>query len=125
MTDADSRLDDLYARYHASLKDKRAQIGRAWQGLRTECRDPGSLAQLLMIVHRLAGSAESYGYAQIGQIAAQADALLDQIRSLRSDEQRGITMCGLLDELAPLMDELQGALDAASSRTVANPSEVP
>lgn len=117
MTHADSRLDDLIVRYHASLKDKHARIGQAWQALRTECRDPRSRTDLLLIIHRLAGSAESYGYTAIGQVAAQADALLDRIRGLDSDEQRSISMCALLDELAPLVDALQGSLEEASSGT--------
>ncbi len=110
MTTVDPRLDALQARYHASLAKKRADIERAWLAVRADCADTASQETLLRLVHRLAGSAESYGFTGIGQIAARTDALLDQVRGSGGSAQRAAAMCAMLETLARDIGELLAEL---------------
>lgn len=111
MIKADSRLDALQTRYHASLAGKRADIEQAWHAVRADCADTANQDVLLRLVHRLAGSAESYGFTGIGRIAAQIDVLLDQVRSSGGAAQQTSAMCAMLETLAreigKLLAELQ------------------
>lgn len=110
MTEADSRLDALHTRYHASLAGKRADIEQAWHAIRANCADTASQEILLSLVHRLAGSAESYGFAEIGRCAARTDALLDQVRGNGDPAQRTKSMCAMLETLAREIGELLAEL---------------
>lgn len=110
MTKVDSRLDALQARYLASLAGKRADIEQAWQALRADCSDTASQETLLKLVHRLAGSAESYGFPEIGRSAARTDLLLDQVRNGGDLAQRSTAMCAMLETLARHIDELLAKL---------------
>ncbi len=115
MTDVDSRFEALQIRYHASLAGKRADIEQAWQAVRTDCADAGSQELLIRLVHRLAGSAESYGFGEIGRIAAHTDLSLDQVRRGGDPAQRTSAMCAMLGTLAhdiqALLEELKRGID--------------
>jgi chemotaxis protein histidine kinase CheA len=113
MNKVESRLDAILLRYCASLAGKRADIERATQGIRADCRNPQNQDELLQLVHRLAGSAEAYGFVEIGRTAAEADALLDDVRASKSKEQRADAMCAMLDSLNPLLEKLLSALQRA------------
>ena len=116
MTDVDSRFEALQIRYHAALPGKRAEIIQAWQAVRMDCADAESQQTLLRLVHRLAGSAESYGFAEIGRHAARMDLLLDQVRSSGDPVQRAAAMCAMLDTLShdiqALLVELKRSIDS-------------
>jgi HPt (histidine-containing phosphotransfer) domain-containing protein len=125
MNSVDARPDALRARYCASLAGKRADIERAAQGIRVDCRNPKNQDELLQLVHRLAGSAESYGFDEIGRTAAEADALLDEVRASDGKERRAEAMCAMLGSLTPLLDrllsELQRAIEMQTAETPAAP----
>lgn len=110
MTEVDPRLDALQTRYHASLAGKRADVEQAWHAVRVDCADIGSQETLLRLVHRLAGSAESYGFAEIGRTAARTDMLLDQVRSSGDPAQQTAAMCAMLETLARDIDKLLAEL---------------
>ena len=81
MNDVDSRLQALHARYRASLPGKYASLDLAWHSLCADAADPERFDVLRRLVHRLAGSASSYGLADVGLAAAEANALLDELRN--------------------------------------------
>ena len=116
MTEIDSRLDALQGRYHASLAGKRADIEQAWQAIRANCADAASQETLLRLVHRLAGSAESYGFGAVGRCAAQMDMLLDQVRGSGEPAQRSAAMCAMLETLARHTSELLAELQRGVER---------
>ena len=113
MSDLNSQLDALQKRYCASLAEKQTAIERAWSAVREDCNDLGNQDALLTLVHRLAGSAQSYGYVAIGNLAAEADVLLDQVRAEKDPASRSAAMCGMLERLAPRLDKLLSALQEA------------
>jgi HPt (histidine-containing phosphotransfer) domain-containing protein len=121
MNNVDSRLDSLHVRYRASLVGKRADIERAVRDIQADCRSPKYQDALLQLVHRLAGSAESYGFVEIGRTAADADALLDLVRASDSKVPRAEAMCATLERLTPLLEkllsELQRAIDTQAGKT--------
>ena len=115
MTDINPRFAALQARYHATLAGKHAEIEQAWQALRTDCSDVASQAVLLGVVHRLAGSAESYGFDEIGRIAAQLDRQLESIRGNADPARRTKALCALRDALARPMQELLAELQRGAA----------
>jgi HPt (histidine-containing phosphotransfer) domain-containing protein len=119
MNSVDSRPDALHARYRASLARKHADIERAVQGIRADCRNPKNQDELLQLVHRLAGSAESYGFVEIGRTAAEADALLDEVRASDGEERRAEAMCARVSSLTPLLERLLSALQRAIEMSAA------
>ena len=112
MVGVDARFNELGERYRASLQIKRASIELAWHALVRHGRDPAKLENLRRIVHRIAGSAPSYGYAEIGQLASEADVRLER---MRSGERASAQESGDVSDLAALLNELLDALAAASS----------
>lgn len=114
MIDAESQMEALRAHYQASLPNKRVSIELAWLALCADCSDSSRLESLMRLVHRLAGSAPSYGYREIGEIARSADALLEQFRRVDEPVSNPDECCGILDELTPLIDNLLQALEHAS-----------
>ncbi|HQW76745.1 MAG TPA: Hpt domain-containing protein [Dokdonella sp.] len=115
MTEIDPRFVALQARYRASLAGKRADIEQAWQALAADCGDTASQAALLAVVHRLAGSAESYGFDGIGRLAAQLDRQLEPVRCKADPAQRSAALCALRDELARPIEELLAELRSGAA----------
>jgi len=115
MTEIDPRFAALQARYRASLAGKRADIGQAWQALCADCSDTASQAALLAVVHRLAGSAESYGFDGIGRLAAQLDRQLEPIRGNANPAQRSAALCAMRDALARPIEDLLAELQRGAA----------
>ena len=72
MTATSPQMDALHARYARSLVSKHAALLEAWRAFRT-ANDDASAKKLHGLVHRLAGSAPTYGYATLGTLARKAD----------------------------------------------------
>jgi hypothetical protein len=72
MTANSPEMDALHARYASSFASKHAALLEAWQAF-SSGRDEPSARKLHDLVHRLAGSAPSYGYASLGLHAREAD----------------------------------------------------
>lgn len=76
MIDDDPRMEALRKRYAASLADKRAALAAAWETWRAAGDSAVHLRELATQAHRLAGSAGSYGYTEIGACACALDRLV-------------------------------------------------
>ena len=61
-------IDALHERYRASLADKAGELEALWP-LPTSTPARERIAPLRQLLHKLAGSAGSYGYAEIGSQA--------------------------------------------------------
>jgi len=72
MTATSPQMDALHARYARSLASKHAALLEAWRAFETT-KDEASAKKLHGLVHRLAGSAPTYGYASLGTLARNAD----------------------------------------------------
>lgn len=116
MSNLDTQLDALHKRYCASFAEKHAAIALAWSAVRADCNDVVNQDALLNHVHRLAGSAPSYGYEEIGRAAAEADAVLDRVRANMEPAARSAAMCGILERLAPKLENLLSALQLTVDR---------
>jgi HPt (histidine-containing phosphotransfer) domain-containing protein len=110
MTEVDSRLAELGARYRASLPIKRASVELAWQSLCAKASDPVRLDSLQRVVHRIAGSAASYGYDEIGSLAALADEGLDSLRERGQINRNATSVNAALSALSPIFKRLIDAL---------------
>ena len=78
----------LLDKYIASLPQKRARIETSWQRIQASDWSTDSLAGLKAEVHRLAGSAGSYGFDELGSLASNLEILLQS--STSSAQQRGV-----------------------------------
>ena len=110
MSEVDGRLAELGARYRASFPIKRASVELAWQALNSGAPDPVRLDSLQRVVHRIAGSAASYGYDEIGSLAARADEGLELLRELGVADVKADSVAAALSELAPVIERLIDAL---------------
>ncbi len=72
-----SDLDDLHRQYRRSLEGKRADLRQAFDALCDEDVGREQATHLHHLLHRLTGSAGTYGYADIGH---QAGILAQQWR---------------------------------------------
>lgn len=72
MTATSPQMDALHARYARSLESKHAALLEAWRAFK-KAKDEASAKKLHGLVHRLAGSAPTYGYAALGTLARKAD----------------------------------------------------
>ena len=101
-------MEALHRDYRQSLAAKRGDLRRAWEALCDEDATHAQAAHLHLLLHRLAGSAGTYGYAEI---AARAKTLeqawtgwLAQSPEARPEAYRicatqACEMLGLLDAL--------------------------
>lgn len=110
MGDVDFRLDALQQRYCSSLAEKLGAIECAWSAVRIDCNDIANQEALLSLAHRLAGSAGSYGFFEIGKAAAEVDALLEPVRITKDPSARGVVMSERLDRLSPALETLRVAM---------------
>ena len=72
MTANSPEMNALHARYARSFASKHAALLEAWQSF-SATHDEPSARKLHDLVHRLAGSAPSYGYETLGLRAREAD----------------------------------------------------
>lgn len=108
-----THLDDLHRQYRQSLAGKGDDLRRAWDALCDEEVEEAQVKHVHLLLHRLAGSAGTYGYADI---AARAKALervwtewLGQTRELRPEAYRvcASQACGMGDLLDALRTAVQ------------------
>jgi HPt (histidine-containing phosphotransfer) domain-containing protein len=98
MTVTSPELDALHARYAGSLASKHAALLEAWRVF-AAAPDDAAARKLHGLVHRLAGSAPTYGYASLGLLARKADhAFAEGGRDLAERLKEPIE--SLLDDLA-------------------------
>lgn len=78
MLSADAReaLTHLVQRYHGSLAAKQKDLEAAFAAADEQDWAPEALKQLKLLVHRLAGSAASYGFTTLGEAARELDQTL-------------------------------------------------
>jgi HPt (histidine-containing phosphotransfer) domain-containing protein len=120
MIDRHHRPDDLRMRYIASFPQKRVALAAAWYSFLVDPRVDMHRLSLHAQVHRLAGSASAYGFAQLGEQAHIAD------RLLRAAEDPSQNTRALLDLLAErLRDPINGLLLALERGGSATPRESP
>ena len=74
--EADQRLQILRARYASSLAAKCDALTSAWQAFLGASSDATTRRELTVQIHRLCGSAATYGYVELGASACAADRLL-------------------------------------------------
>ena len=98
MTATSPQMDALHARYARSLASKHAALLEAWRAFGA-ARDDASARKLHGLIHRLAGSAPTYGYASLGTLARKADhAFAQGVHDLA--ERLEAPVEALLDDLA-------------------------
>ena len=79
--------DALRQRYRMSLVDKQSELALSWERWLAAPDSPKSKSDFQSLVHKLAGSAQAYGYEDLGREAVRVDELLSrwdsEIESLR------------------------------------------
>ncbi len=73
--DFDARMMELARAFLDALPGKYEQLVQQWQ-LWNKTQDPAAVEQIQLLVHRLSGSSDNYGYAALGGSARALDALL-------------------------------------------------
>jgi HPt (histidine-containing phosphotransfer) domain-containing protein len=99
MTAFSQQLDALHVRYARSLAAKHEALLGAWQAFSTK-HDAATRLELHSLIHRLAGSAGSYGYMTLGVLAAAADRAFDAAGADGLSDRLATSVTSLLDELA-------------------------
>lgn len=112
MMDFDQRLSMLRERYRASLPDKRDMLNEAWSAVAARPDDAEARARLHMLLHRLAGSAPSYGHDALGVAAAAA---ADRLGHRGAAEAPAAD--DLVATLAPCMDAVAAAFAGVIGET--------
>ena len=119
MNEADPHYAPLRKRYAASLAAKRDDLVRAWRSFADNPGDAAGRRDLHALIHRLSGSAASYGYAHLGAIASAADELMSQTAAHESGSNAGVA------RLAPSIDALLQALAEADVLGMKEPPAIP
>lgn len=101
--DIEARLAELKQAYMASLAAKHLSLVTLWAGLCTQWTSVG-FDELYRLVHSLAGSAETFGFADITQAAR---AVVDDFRMLDKKQPSQTQQARLEQKLAALLVLLQ------------------
>lgn len=115
MSDPQQRWDVLQTRYAQSFASKHAKLAETWRAL-TDAADDARVDDLHQLVHRLSGSAPTYGYERLGSLAHAVDSQLAEWERLPSATRDGST--ALAQRLATPMQALLDCL----ARHAADPS---
>ncbi len=123
MNDADQPYEQLRMRYAGSLARKHDDLARAWQVFAKKPGDAAARRGLHAQIHRLSGSAASYGYENLGALAHRFDELLSQ------PDPRASALMQAPADFAPVLDApmqaLLGALVEATALAMKNPPAIP
>ena len=96
-----------HAKYLRSLPDKKTRIDHCWNAIQRHGWTLELSASLKTEVHRLAGSAGSYGLSALGQTALDMDVLLAKDMDISNSEYKhGPEFTELMQKLYQSMDEV-------------------
>ncbi|WP_033068227.1 Hpt domain-containing protein [Thalassospira australica] len=70
--DLKSKLKKLQDDYASSIPEKLTEISDHWEQYQSQ-KDEASIDQLINCVHKLAGTAKTYGFAELGMLAGNAE----------------------------------------------------
>ena len=73
-------MAEVSAEFRADLPGRIAGIDVLWEKITHGEHSPQRMADLILAVHKIAGSAETFGLAVVGQTAAAAEARLELLR---------------------------------------------
>lgn len=96
-------LAEQQQRYFRSLPQKRAQIERCWETIQVNGPTSANTDEFRLHVHRLAGSAGSYGLGGVGDAAKQLDLVLGSGAHVAVDWQ---TVESTMAELLQQFDQI-------------------
>lgn len=85
--EAQALQKQLITRFVASAPEKRKRIEQAWDLVRQSEWSPEALAELRTLAHRLAGSAGSYGFDELGARALDLDVSLETVDASTSQRR--------------------------------------
>ena len=108
------RLARQQDKYMNSLSGKKDRIFNCWSLIQTGGWTLDLLSELRTEVHRLAGSAGSYGLVRLGKAAQN----LDRMLALESE------MSSLSSSIAELVDKLFSAFDEVISNSVSASTQI-
>ncbi|GAB3542389.1 hypothetical protein GCM10027343_14270 [Noviherbaspirillum agri] len=120
--DLDATLLEIQAAYTAQLPERLREIGTFLQHCLSEPHIDTHFQQLLMRLHKLAGSAGTFGFAELGQRATELEILLDSYlkgMSRGGDDSGDVSGDGagaFADIAAGVRDMLASAGDQNSSQ---------
>lgn len=102
-------LDELHRQYRHSLAGKRDDLRKAWGALCDEAASDAQVAHLHLLLHRLAGSAGTYGYPDIARRAkALEQAWTAWLAQAQEDRAAPYSICaGQAGGMLDLLDALQ------------------
>jgi two-component system cell cycle response regulator DivK len=102
----------LAVRYRASLADKARDLAVAWDRWLADPDDAAARDAVRLIAHRLAGSAEAYGYSDLGRHALAVDEPLTDWASVPTEARAPARV--LRDSVTARVGALQRALARAA-----------
>lgn len=113
--DPDAALQAIRAAYIAQLPERLREIGACVQ----QCLDaPGDAEQyehLLMNLHKLAGSAGTFGFSALGQRATEQEILLDGFMKDMAHQDFAPLAAGIHDMLRTALDQNSSQLPGSGT----------
>lgn len=122
MNENSSGGDSLAGRYRASLASKAVELSRAWEQWLIDSADAHARGAVRLIAHRLAGSAESYGYPDIGRHALAVDEALTDFESALPESRE--SAASLRQRMATPIRALLDALARGTAHATADDADV-
>ena len=108
-------LDELSAEYRGSLPEKLAEIDTLWAALRGGAEPPARLEDLRRLLHTIAGSARTFGLAEVSANAKLAENFLDPFCGEEGGPAPACALPGAADGVA--FDALLEALRRSATAT--------
>lgn len=97
-------MTSLRSRYWESLPTRAYKLRRLIRKLRSDALEPGEREQLELIAQRMAESAGSFGFDEVGQIGARISAALARYRS--GDDSAMSALESACDDLDRFIDDM-------------------
>lgn len=107
-----------HAKYLKTLPEKKTRISHYWNAIQRQGWTRELSARLKTEVHRLAGSAGSYGLSTLGQTALDLDVLLAKDMDVNNSEFKyEAEFTDLVQKLYRAMDEVIGGFSECPDQT--------
>lgn len=93
-----SKLQELQKHYASALPAKIEEIGNLWESQKVNCSE-NTISEAIRLTHNLAGTAKTYGFSDLGELAKEIEHQLLYLKNNPNDNEAANQMDCLMKKI--------------------------